>query len=1360
MSEKVRHRFWLAICCLGFAVLSFTTEPGSIIGDTKIDLALNPIGWLERAAHLWDLQHFGQLQNQAAGYLFPMGPFFALGDLLGVAPWVTQRLWLTLLLCVAFLGVERLARQLGVGTPGTRIVGALAYALAPRALSILGEISIEWLPAAMLPWILLPLLTAAETGQRARGAIRSGLAVALCGGVNAVAVLAVLVAPVIYILTRPRPVPRWRMLGWWTGAVGVATLFWWLPLLLVGRYAFSFLPYTETAATTTQVTSLTNVLRGASDWVRYLTVGGVAEQPPGYAIATAAGMVVVTGLLAALGLAGLARRDLPAKGFLAGLFLVGVTALVAGHVSALEPIVAEPVRWLLDGPLAPLRNLRKFDPLVRLPLALGLAHLLAAVAGRIRVPVRAVALAAFAGLVLPVFNQGLAAPGGFKEVPLYWREAAAWVNENAGDDGVLVVPGAKFGEYLWGRPMDDPMQPMFQGRWTTRQVTAAGSVGMTRLLDAIDQRLTAGHGSAGLTEVLRRMGVHYLLVRNDLMRAHLQGAWPTRIHEALRESPGITRVRSFGGEVGDALTDDVVESVDWPFPALELYEVTGAAELVGVQPAGEALRVRGGPDSLLTMGDLGLLGTGPVLVNDDAAKHEVPAVVSDGLRLRERQFGEIRTNWTSTLPADRRADFTGVRELDLLDEGWLDEAATAEYEGISAITASSSVADADAVAGLSTPGRGPWAAMDGDYETGWESGGWTRPQGEWLRVDLPQERQIPRFQIVFTNNVLLGQSIKRVAVETAAGRLVQDVRQTNDPQWLRTPAGPTSWLRIEVVETHGKSWSFVQRVGVSEITIPGVLPGRTIRMPGEGGEVFVMDRGLDGRPQCMRNRDRWICNPLLARPDEEGAGFDRTFTSDGKRSADVRGTAVLRDAALVDRYTRLSDDLTKVEGSSQVSKEAVVAPRSAFDADAATTWIPSPNDGDPTLTLSWKGRRTISRIQVARPGGDRQPLDMIVAGDKGVLRSGRVDARGFLTFKPLTTSRLTLRFYAASRRLQVTELIIPGVSPASRPEGIPFRLACGRGPQLQINGRTVQTRVNGTYADLLEQRPVRFTGCSRAALAAGDNRVRAAGWDPFGITNLVVGKLPEQPASVEGGAATGTWSPSVREVRVNAPKDAFLVVNENHNAGWRATIDGLTLRPTRIDGWKQAWELPAGTSGTVRLEYAPDRPYRLGLGLGLAGIALLAALSLVMRGPRPEHVLETAPAAASRLSRWRVPYAIALGLAFGGWVASWPGMAVVLAAVVAGLWLRDRPPAARRAVPWLVGHWVAAGLFAGATASLALAMALRDYATDVEPLADHIPQLLACAAMGVLFAQLVTEPEPPDETPELREAEPVLTSAR
>ncbi|MEZ7132565.1 alpha-(1-_3)-arabinofuranosyltransferase family protein [Nonomuraea sp. AD125B] len=1347
LGERAWRRWWLVICCLGFGLLAFTTKPGHLISDTKMDLALNPVGWLERAAHLWDLQHFGQLQNQVAGYIFPMGPFFALGDLAGAAPWVTQRLWLTLLMCVAFLGVERLSGQLGLGTPGTRIAGALAYALAPRTLSILGEISIEWLPAAMLPWILIPLLTASETGQRARGAIRSALAVALCGGVNAVAVLAVLVAPVLYILTRPRPVPRWRLLGWWSAAVAVATLFWWLPLLLVGRYAFSFLPYTETAGTTTQVTSLTNVLRGASDWVRYLPVNGVFEQPPGFAIATSATMVVVTGVLAALGLAGLARRDLPAKGFVLALFVVGVAALVAGHISALEPITAEPVRWLLDGPLAPLRNLRKFDPLVRLALAFGLAHLLA----RARLPLRTLAAVAAAALVLPVFNQGLAAPGDFEDVPPYWRQAASWLDENAGDDGVLLVPGAKFAEYVWGRPMDEPLQALTTARWTTRRIEPPGSVGLTRLLDVVDQRLAAGHGSAGVTAVLRRLGVRYLLVRNDLMRQNLQGAWPSRIYEALRETPGVKLVRSFGDPVGDRQSDDAQHSLDPAFPALDLYEVSDAADLVSVQSAADAVAVRGGPDSLLAMGDLGLLGDAPVLVGGDAGKRELPTVVSDALRLRERSFGELRSNQSPTLTADHKADFAGVRALDLLEDGWLDDTATAEYHGVSGVTASSSIADPDAVAGSGDPSRGPWAALDGNVATGWETSGTSRPEGQWLRVDLPAQRRIEQVQVMFGSGFLLGRSVTRVAVETDSGSLTQDVRDTTDPQWLRVPEGPATWLRIRIVATGSERWSYGQRAGVIELSIPGVVAERTIRLPGTGGDAYVMDQGLDARSACMRNQVRWVCNDAVLTKHSEETGFDRTFTAPAAETVNVRGTAVLKDSALADRFTRVTTGLTQVTGSSQLTDDPVVSPRSAFDGDASTTWMPAAEDTQPTLTLTWKGEKTISRIKLGRPAGDRmQPLDVVVTGDNGIARAGRVDQEGNLTFRPLRTTELKLRFTPYSKRLQLTELVVPGLDPVTRPADIPLRLPCGFGPTIEVNGTPIATKVAGTHADLLEKRPVRIQGCARAELKAGDNRVRVAGWDSFTIDDLVVGRLPDEPRGVEGAAVRGIWTASEREVKVSAPKDAFLVVNENFNAGWRARVDGRTLRPVRVDGWKQAWELPAGTSGTVRLEYVPDRAYGLALAYGMAGIALLALGALVLRGPRPEHVRETAPAGRARMSRLRAPYAVVLGLAFGGWVASWQGALAVLAAMLVTFALR-----ARR----LPAHWLSAGLFGVATASLAVHLVLREHGIDLAVLMDHVPQLLSSAAVGALFGQHVTRPARPAPPPGLPAEEQVLAGA-
>lgn len=103
-------RRWTLGTAVAASVLAFAQAPGLIVADTKYDLTQNPIGFLARAAHLWSSQApMGQVQNQAYGYFFPHGSFFAAGQLLSVPAWITQRLWWALLLFAGFWGIIRLA---------------------------------------------------------------------------------------------------------------------------------------------------------------------------------------------------------------------------------------------------------------------------------------------------------------------------------------------------------------------------------------------------------------------------------------------------------------------------------------------------------------------------------------------------------------------------------------------------------------------------------------------------------------------------------------------------------------------------------------------------------------------------------------------------------------------------------------------------------------------------------------------------------------------------------------------------------------------------------------------------------------------------------------------------------------------------------------------------------------------------------------------------------------------------------------------------------------------------------------------------------------------------------------------------
>src|SRR5439155_2660588 len=129
---------WIMVLLLG---ISFLQRPGRVTFDTKLDLAVDPAAFLGRALHLWNPQaNGGELQNQAYGYLFPMGPYFAACQAIGLPPWVAQRLWCAILLSVAFVGTLLLARALKIGSEPARYVGAVAYALAPRILTEIGPV--------------------------------------------------------------------------------------------------------------------------------------------------------------------------------------------------------------------------------------------------------------------------------------------------------------------------------------------------------------------------------------------------------------------------------------------------------------------------------------------------------------------------------------------------------------------------------------------------------------------------------------------------------------------------------------------------------------------------------------------------------------------------------------------------------------------------------------------------------------------------------------------------------------------------------------------------------------------------------------------------------------------------------------------------------------------------------------------------------------------------------------------------------------------------------------------------------------------------------------------------------------------
>jgi hypothetical protein len=96
----------------GAFALAFAQRPGLATADTKINLHVDPGRFLADVASMWtSTGQLGDVQSgQQTGYLFPMGPFFAVGHAFGIPDWIVQRLWLGTLLALAAWGARAASR--------------------------------------------------------------------------------------------------------------------------------------------------------------------------------------------------------------------------------------------------------------------------------------------------------------------------------------------------------------------------------------------------------------------------------------------------------------------------------------------------------------------------------------------------------------------------------------------------------------------------------------------------------------------------------------------------------------------------------------------------------------------------------------------------------------------------------------------------------------------------------------------------------------------------------------------------------------------------------------------------------------------------------------------------------------------------------------------------------------------------------------------------------------------------------------------------------------------------------------------------------------------------------------------------
>lgn len=833
---------WLFVLA-GFAM--FTQLPGAIVPDTKFDLYLDPLFFLQRVVSGWDPgTYLGFIPHQAISYLFPMGTYFYLTDLVGLPVWIAQRLWQTLLLVGAGWGVVNLMDTLR-GKPRTVLhwVAAIFYMFNPYVMMWLPRTSGMLLPYVMLPWMLDFFIKGMWRPRGWKYPILVAISFFLMTGLNAASTIFVLAAPLVYFI--------YHVYVLRTSSFRTAILFalkcsvlmallsvWWLvPLLIQGKLALNILSFTEPAYFTNLTSSFSESLRLFGFWFFY----GGDRFGPWYrgALSYLSNPVIVISTFAvpvlALVSAWLIRWRY--RIYFASLMVVAVLLMVGVFPPQKPSPYGRLLNFLYDNwqPAMAFRNTYKAGPMLALAFAALIAAGVEAVQKRIAETREArgerpgwrryaplVAVLALIAInthgywTFSAWDPNMTVKNG---IPDYWREAARQINgfgmtpsqirreEPSGTGAqqqsyrLLMFPGQTFAHYQWGVTLDDINQALIKRPMLLRTLVPYGSPYGANLTAALDGAIQQGTLEPNtLIPIAKYLGAGDVLVRHDLDWARWDTPRPAVVIEMLGRQ-GLVPAPGGGkfGEAGQwAPTKDrsTLLSQDFGFPdveakltPLEYFMVPDPLPIVRAAPVERPLLISGDNFALLTLSAFGYLEDVPPFFLSasqtteqlqETLNSQPSVIVTDSNRRRAWQFGVIRNNYSYTLQEGEELRRGGVPDRD-----WtvFDEVDAPRKETVAEFRGVRAIrASSYGSFWYELPENRPANAFDRNFNTAWMVGGLGNPVGAQLEIVFERPTDVSRLAIALKYEAE-GRNITRLTVIPDTGREIPlDLEPTDGPQ--------------------------------------------------------------------------------------------------------------------------------------------------------------------------------------------------------------------------------------------------------------------------------------------------------------------------------------------------------------------------------------------------------------------------------------------------------------------------------------------------------------------------------------------------------------------------------------------------
>lgn len=1133
-----------------------------------------------------------------------------LGGDLGLSAAVVESCWRVLVLVLAVVGAVRLARGLaGDGRrrgadesqePWTPWVGAVLFVLGAVLVPTLVRSPTDGLAAAVLPWVVAPLLV---HGTGWRPALVSAAWLGLAGVGSPVWAAAALGAGLVAALPRTGShvvgLLRWLLLA------SVASAWWVVLLVWERRHAVDVAALVDTG------------LREAA-----AVAVGRTDSSLALLVTLTVGPLLVAALALGLRVHRLERR------FVAGLLALSGTVLLA-LVAGWQPPLAAPIGGEDPaGVVGPLLGWLGLAGLVAwCPLVDDLRDRLGA-PGRRRLPAllagTLVAVTALTGLAATA-GEPAAVPGAESRL---LDEVADWSAE-AAPGRVLVLPPDSGGpggvdlEALGGALGPRP--------WVARDAVPTSGAAATGALDDLVGRLSRGDGGPGTVSALRRLGISYALVRLG-GPAPEDRAHPTALMRAALGASGARRVAVLRGGVptagdGDVLVDFGVRSGVGQVEIWALPETGG-----GWVFDGDPVDAVGDAGTVSDLADAGVLGDRAIRVR--AATEEGSTVLSDSARRRDVDQRVTSDPYGPDLTLDEPRTVLPSDAAPVVS-------ATRRLGGAAAVTSSSTAADLGSR--LRVAGTDPFAAIDANVFTAWQSRRGTSV-GEWWEVTFEEPVSVDGASVQLLQNVFSDRTVRRVDVTVDGTTRSVDVPA--DGALTLEDLGSTTALRITVTDVEG-AFGPGDSVGISDVTIPGVTVTSGLVLSDAPAESWLFAARLGSRARCVPAVPRTegdatssatACDDTLGVSGPDSGTLDRTITVGG--STEVAGLAWLV-AAATDNAAGLADRLAQpsvvATSGSVAARDLLDRPQAAADADPATAWRPAPAEATPELTLTWARPADITGLRLVPPTGglgSRPTRVRVVAGGLG--RDDDLDEEvavaddGTVVLPAVRTRHVTVTFLEDTdvptldspsgsmlqMPVEIGEVELLGGPEVTYDADRVGRLGCEEGPTVTVAGVEHRTSLAVSARQIVTGAPVRATVCGEVTLPAGEVRVTMPAtfvWQPSGLLlspDAGLASTAAGPVAVEADVWARSMDGEPWRLELAAgDQPRTLVLGLPAGAGWAAEADGGSLEATTVDGWAQGWIVPEGTAA-VTLRYAPGRELGrlvLGAAAGWVIVLLLAA---------------------------------------------------------------------------------------------------------------------------------------------------------